>query len=327
MKKIAIVSGGTGFIGRRFLDLLHNKGFKSFVLVRKSSNTKFLPSSVETIVFNPENLEQISPHIRQAHYFFHFAALTKGNKRDFLKVNVGLTEILAKAVIKNKSKDFERFVFLSSQAASKPSDMGIDEGVASSPVSNYGRSKLSSEKLLREMKDELPITIIRPPTVYGPGDKDVFTLFQMANKGFIPIVGDPNKKFSIIHVDDLCRGILFLAENSKTLGKTYFLGNKEPEQWGDFAKKMQKITKVVIDKKAKILNLPFGLLYPVALFNEFFALITRKPPLLGFEKIKEMSHSWVCSSDRAFELGFQNEILIEDGLRDTFRWYLENNWL
>src|SRR5262249_27707444 len=127
----------------------------------------------------------------------------------------------------------KRFVYVSSLAAAGPAsshDRPKTEAETESPVSAYGESKLAGERELLTFKDRFPVTIVRPPMVYGPKDKAVFGVIRPVARRFAPMIRgstpDGSKYYSLIHVHDLCRGMIQAAEaspESVPSGEVFFL--------------------------------------------------------------------------------------------------------
>ncbi len=171
----ALVTGGTGFIGSHLIEELINEGFSVSSLVRSTSDLKWIEGyPVKIIEGDCLNIESLKDTIRGYDYIFHLAGITKAdNKEDFYYTNVQGTENILNIVHQHNRK-LKRFVYLSSLAVTGPSKNGtpVDTSFTPEPVSDYGKSKLRGEESVLRYKDYLPITIIRPPAVYGPRDKD-----------------------------------------------------------------------------------------------------------------------------------------------------------
>ncbi len=322
MENRATVTGATGFIGRRLVPHLVERGYYVTVIARKSSDVAGLPEGVRVLRIELSKTNELYREIGETDYFFHLAGVTKARER-MLEINRDL--VIALGEMCRGFSGFRRFIFLSSQAASRPGREPICEGDSCDPVSLYGKSKMEAETALANV--DIPYTILRPPSVYGPGDRDIFFYFQLAHRGFVPVVGDRGRLFSFIHVDDLVRGIVDMAENDDAQGRTLFISNKEPVSWGDFAEKMQKTAGIVKVRSPVRIPIPFFVMQIAAFFNTVFGRITGSPPLLSFDKVREMKHSWVCDSNEIRLLGFQEQISLEQGLLSTYRWYVKMGWL
>src|SRR3546814_4547152 len=131
-----------------------------------------------------------------------------------------------------------RFIHTSSLAAREPE------------LSAYGWSKAKSERLVAA--SGLEWTIIRPPAVYGPGDRETLELFRMARRGFVAL--PPPGRFSVIHVEDLCRLILAVIDEPDTVAEVYEPDDGSDNGWdhSHFALSLGR----VFDKRATTLHMP-----------------------------------------------------------------------
>src|SRR5215218_3579348 len=189
---ILAVTGGTGFVGQRLIDLAIERGHQVQALTRRAQDSR---DGVEWIEGSLENRDVLEKLVTASDAVIHVAGVI--NARDaagFEAGNVtGTLAMLAAAT----AAGTQRFVHVSSLAAREPR------------LSQYGASKARSEELVRG--SGLRWTIVRPPAVYGPGDKETLELFRMAKAGLILL--PPKGRLSLIHVDDLARLLLALAES------------------------------------------------------------------------------------------------------------------
>src|SRR5690606_19086867 len=87
--------------------------------------------------------------------------------------------------------------------------------------------------------DQLPIVIVRPPSVYGPREADIYTMFQAAQRGVFPVLGSGRKPdVSLVHVRDLVAGMVQAAEAPNATGRTYFLGSADFYSWREVHRAM-----------------------------------------------------------------------------------------
>jgi nucleoside-diphosphate-sugar epimerase len=258
---------------------------------------------------------------------YHLAGITKAKeKAEYFEGNHIATKNLLDAVLAVKPA-LTRFVHVSTQAAVGPSEnrVPVDESTPFHPITTYGVSKMEAENECLKHTGEIPITIVRPPAVYGPRDKDVFEFFKTMNRNLQPMIGFTDKLVSLIHVKDLVDGIILAGEHPKAVGKTYFISSERFYEW----KEVGEITAGVMGKKVLRLRIPEAGVYAIAAFAELFSLITRKPTLLNFEKAKDIvQDAWTCSIEKArTELGFKESMTLEQGIKDTVEWYREQGWL
>ena len=319
------ITGATGFIGSHLAEALHAKGYKLRCLVRKSSNLvwiKHLP--VEYVYGDTSDRELLKQAVKGVDYIYHVAGITKARtKEEYFRGNHLSTRYLLDAAIE-ANPGLKRFVLISSLTAVGPGN-GVNEKTPYHPITTYGISKMEAEKECLKEKDRLPVTIVRPPAVYGPRDKDVFEFFSTMNKGLHPMIGFRDKYVSLIHVADLVKGILLAAESAKSQNQTYFISSENYYNWKDVG----EITSRIMQKKAIRLNIPVPVVYIVGAFAELYSLISRKPALLNFEKIRDIvQDAWTCDISKAKkELGYSESMSLEAGIKDTVSWYREHLWL
>jgi len=327
-KMVALVTGASGFIGSALTEKLVAQGARVKCLVRKTSNRQWLAhlpiEFVDGDLFSGEALDHA---LAEVSHVFHLAGVTKARHRDdYFRANTEGTKNLLEAAART-GKQVQRFVYVSSQAAAGPSMNGkaVTEADTPHPVSIYGESKLGGEKACAAMGNKLPWTIVRPPAVYGPRERDIFTYFQQVDRGFRLQLGSEARWVSIVHVDDLVRGMLAVAEHAASAGETYFVANAAPCEWSHLG----EIIAEALGRKTMQVTLPTWSASVLAAASEALSLLTRKPPLLGFDKIRELQQpGWVCSAEKiAAQVGFRCEVSLEKGMAQTAAWYREHKWL
>ena len=194
--KNILITGASGFIGGHIAESAVKKGYHVYVLVRNSSNIELLKQNelffIKADISDREGILNAFTQLNEENVVFdfviHAAALTKAKGLDeFMNVNFSGTENLL-AALDLLSRKPERIIFLSSLAASGPGKIGeVVTQNNQQPITNYGISKLKTESLL--VNSGIPYIIIRPTAVYGPGERDLFTVFKVVNKGLNPIPG------------------------------------------------------------------------------------------------------------------------------------------
>src|SRR5688572_27990055 len=164
-----LLTGGSGFLGSHIAEQLSKAGRRVRALVRKSSDTTFL-RTLQNVELAEGAVDDVQSFLRAAEgveYIVHAAGLVKArNELEFVATNTGGTQNAIEAA--RHAKNLRRLVFVSSQAAGGPSEDGepVVEASPPRPVTHYGRSKMLADEAVRAARDEVPITVIRPPTVY-----------------------------------------------------------------------------------------------------------------------------------------------------------------
>jgi nucleoside-diphosphate-sugar epimerase len=260
-------------------------------------------------------------------YVFHSAGVTKARTaEEYFRGNTEGVKNMLDAVSEH-NPGVKRFVQISSQTAAGPSPgiTPITEETSPHPITTYGRSKLKAEQACAERQGAIPITIVRPPAVYGPRDKDIYEFFNTMSKGLQPMVGFKEKFVSLIHVGDLVRGVLGAAESEKARGQTYFISSSKVYGW----KEVGEVTRSAIGKAAFRIKIPEAGVFAIAGISEFFGLFSTKPVLINIEKARDMVQDyWTCDSSKAQrDFGYTQEIPLEEGIRNTVEWYRSKGWL
>jgi len=304
MTKIAI-TGATGFVGKATLDVALHKAMNVRALTRRASPPH---DGVEWISGTLDDTASLRELIQGCEAVIHVAGLTNTpNPGRFEAANVtGTANMIAAA----KEAGVERFVFVSSLSAREPE------------LSAYGASKAKAEKRVED--SGLNWTIVRPPGVYGPGDKDYLDLFKAAKLGVVPV--PPEGGSSLIHVEDLARLLVALVPaNSKTKGQMY-------EPWDDNAygythKELAKlIGEAVGNPNAIAAPLPPAVMQWGAKLDGFLRGGKAK---LTEDRVGYMLHpDWVSDLRKAPPISIWQAVWDgEAGLKMTAEWYKNQGWL
>ncbi len=323
-----LVTGGNGFIGSYLLEALKNRGYEIRCIVRRTSNLQFIEhldvelryGSLSDLLFLRETLEGVD-------IVYHLAGTTRAYRRDeYYRVNTENTGVLLEACARHDSAA-PLFIYVSSLAAAGPSTSQHmrTELETPEPISDYGKSKWRAEKLVHLYMKTAPAVIIRPPVVYGPRDSDVLKFFKWIKRGICPLLGFGQQRVSIVHVFDLVEGLLLAAEKKQAVKGTYFICNDTAERWDFFA----DVAAAQLARRVIRVRVPVFTLYAAALFSELVSRMTRRPALINLDKAREMRFPhWICSNARARdELGYVQNISLQEGVGKTVQWYLQNGWL
>lgn len=322
------ITGASGFIGSFLSEELIKQGHTVHALVMSKDPLRWIADlDVKCIFGDLRNTDSLRNVIQKADYIYHLAGITRAiRSKDFYEVNYLGTKNLVETVLKTGA-DIKRFVYISSQAAVGPSPTiePLDESQPPRPISEYGKSKLAAENYLDSIKEKLPITVIRPASVYGPRDQDILQFFKTVKWGIIPQLGYKERYLSLIHVRDLVEGIIQAAQAPKTRGGTYFMANLRPYSWEEVAKTILNI----YGKKGVRILIPEIFLSGVAAISQIFSRIRHKPPVVNTFKLAELKQRfWVCTPRLAEkDFGFKTRITLDEGIRETVEWYVQNQWL
>ena len=244
-----------------------------------------------------------------AQIVIHIAGVVNAPDREgFESGNVAGTLSMVEAA---KKAGVKRFIHISSLAATQPS------------LSIYGDTKSKAEKIVAT--SGLDWTALRPPWVYGPGDKDSLDLFKSAKFGFVPLPPDTEGKLSVIHVDDLCAAILAITPEHEDLTARIF----EVDDGRDIAWTQSGFARAIgeaLGKQVKTVGTPKKMLDIGARMDRLFR---RNRAKLTQDRVSYFCHDdWSIDPDKRLPAAiWQPMVETEKGLKKTAQWYRQNDWL
>ena len=297
------ITGGTGFVGAHLLETALAAGHMVAALARREQPAR---AGVDWISGDLQDRSALERLVDGADAVVHVAGVISArNATEFELGNVaGTLSMLAAAT----AGGVRRFVHVSSLAAREPK------------LSLYGQSKLRAEELVHG--SGLDWVIVRPPAVYGPGDKETLELFRMAKLGLLLM--PPRGRVSIIHADDLARMLIALADYEAPSGLLVEADDGKPHGWThrEFARALG----TAVGTKPAIVSSPGVLLRLAAKADQLFRGPKAK---LTVDRAAYFSHhNWVVEAKRACPPGiWKPEIDTAQGLRDTANWYRAQGWL
>jgi nucleoside-diphosphate-sugar epimerase len=319
-----LITGASGFIGRRLRDTLLGRGQDVVALARPSSPE---PERGRAARADYGDLDALTALMRaeRPRLILHVAGATKGVRYpDFEQANVLPTRNLLAALDAARHTP-ERFVLVSSLAAYGPSTAEHPkvESDPRQPIEHYGASKKAAEEVVEAGK--VPFTILRPGGVYGPGDVDYLEIFKMVAGGWNVFFGNRHRLFSAIYVDDAVEGILQAAAHPGATNRGYFLSAGAPVSWETFHGTVVEVA----GKRVRELDLPEALVTLAALGGELATKLDGRPRLFNRQKATMgRQAAWTCASAAAErDFGFTPKVDLLTGVARAYEWYRQEGWL
>lgn len=311
MKKnrpVLALTGATGFVGKAVLEAALSAGYAVRALTRRQQPER---ANVEWVGGELGNVASLAELVKGAEATIHVAGVVNApDAAEFEAGNVtGTLNLIETAILKG----VRRFVHVSSLSAREPE------------LSVYGASKAKAEKLL--MSSTLDWTIVRPPGIFGPNDKDMLELFRAARWGVMPMPKEGRASF--IHVDDLARLLVALVPGDGRVvgsvsGRVFEPDDGKPQGWDHYETALA--IGWAMGKRPRVIGLSPAMLARAARIDKFLRGPGAKMTL---DRAAYLGHpDWVVSPEAAVPATlWQPRIETREGLKATAQWYREHKWL
>ncbi len=324
-----LVTGATGFLGGKTIELILKESHEAVALVRSTSNIEGLPKNIEVREADFFDEASLESAVQDIDAVIHFAAYFDFYPRDeklMFKVNVEGTKNLMNACI---GTQVQRFIYCSTTETMGP--IRFPPGTEDTeliPDFSYGESKILAENAIREIsKDaDLPHIILRPTGVLGEGD--LYVMYEVAEQLYegkvFALPTDLSAQFMYTHVDDIVAGFVAALTPMSALNNTFILCPDESMSWEEFL----EVLTTRLGVKPPRLRVP-------AIFAKFGMFL-----LSPIKNRKKNSFFWhgksvdmmmvdrVYSNDKAKKLlGWTPKITMVEGIQRAVDWYFENGYL
>lgn len=325
-KPKVLVTGAAGFIGSHLVETLTEKDYDVVGLITETDDSRWIKDLEATYVFGDiVDKSSLYKAVSGVRYVYHLAALLGDpNPDNYYRINCEGTKNLVNVCLDSRA-ELKRFLFTSSITAMGPSgEEKLNEESACNPDNGYSQSKLLAEKFLESKKEQLPITIVRLPLVYGPRSvTGLFPLFKMFNKGIRFNIR--TTEINVGFVQDIVNGMILAAESPVALGKTYLLGEDKVYTSNEIFDTIEE----TLEKKTIKFKLPFPVLNFIAHILEIHAKLSGKRALIPRRNLNNyVKNRWRTDMSKAErEFGFKAEIPFETGAKITADWYKKEGFI
>jgi nucleoside-diphosphate-sugar epimerase len=314
MVGLVAVTGATGFIGTHLVRRLATERQPVRILTRRIPADRHFPlPKVEAMIGDLADPKALDRLLTGAGTVIHLAGAVKARSVEaFQQANVLGTRAIAEAAARQPNC---RFIHVSSLAAREPQ------------LSDYALSKSDAELEVGKLSSGLRWTIIRPPAVYGPGDRETLGFFSSAARGILPQPGPSDQRISFIDVNELCDFIKVISETGRGDGQTLEIddGAAEGYGWPEIGAAMA----AAAGKPLRAIPLPAFAVHAAAAVNAASHRILGASTVFTPGKARELRHpDWVARPPGGDLLsGWKPSCLLPEGFAKTMRWYRESGWL
>lgn len=333
MDKTILIIGAGGFIGGFIAKTALERGYRTWVAVRKSTSRRYLTDHrLNFIVLDyddPDDMAAVlkasAPQNGRWNYMIWNLGATKcANFADFNRINFLYLRNFV-SVINEIDMVPERFLYMSSLSALGPADEKNYAPITSSTVPNpntrYGLSKIKAETFL-ETQAGFPWIIFRPTGVYGPHEKDYLMMIKSIDAHWDFGVGYRRQLLTFIYVDDLVDA-MFDAIASGVVNRKYIISEGRAYTQDEF----RHIVAEALGRRFIIpVRLPLWMAYAASVVAEKWGALRLKPSTLNRDKFKIMrQRNWDCDiSDARRDFGFSPKYSLRKGIEETVKAYMED---
>ena len=321
MGKIILVTGATGFTGKKLTLRLLEEGHMVRVLVRKSSDYRDLEGKGCEVYFGDlQTGEGIDNAVKGSSLIYHIGAAfrTEGvSKKYFSDVNIEGTRKLLDAALKHR---VERFVHCSTVGVhGEIKNPPADENAPFDPGDHYQESKLEGERVALEYVGKgLNVVVFRPFGIYGPGDTRFLKLFRPIARGKWYVVGKAKNLYQLTYIDDLVQGIILCGTVEGIEGEVFIIGGAKYSTVEELGLAIAESLNIEL----KIVHLPVMPVWIAAFVCEIVCRVLNVEPPIFRRRLD------FFLKDRAFDvgkakraLGFAPKVSLEKGIALTAEWY------
>jgi 2-alkyl-3-oxoalkanoate reductase len=314
LKVPVALTGASGFVGRAAVRRLIETGWPVRVLVRRRVAALEV-AGVETVQGSLEDEAALQRLVAGAAALVHCAGLVAApTAAVFTQANVlGSARLFAAAA---GAAPAPRILLLSSIAAREPR------------LSAYAHSKRAAEEILWRTADQgIEACALRPPAVYGPGDRATLPIFRQLRSGLLFVPAVPDARFSLLYVHDLADAIVHLLATATWRRSVLELddGREGGYRWADLA----EIAGRQLGRRVRTIALPRPILWPIAAIAGLGGAAVGRAPRLSPGKLRELFHGdWVARPTRPSPLqGWSPRTTFAAGFEQTLAWYRQEGWL
>jgi dihydroflavonol-4-reductase len=335
----ALITGANGFVGSNLARFLRAQGWQVRGLVRNHLlHEKLEKMGVELAPGKLDDPDSLAAAARDVDFVFHLAGRVAAlHNEEFFRDNVDGTRAMARACAAQPR--VPTMVMVSSLAAGGPGTFKRPraESDPEAPVSAYGRSKLAAEGAATAVLGGGALSIVRPPMVFGQGDKASLTLFRSMQ--FFPVHLTPGTRrfpLSVIHVSDLCDAILRIADRGERVPAApngaspcgagrYHAAAERAVTYGQLG----QLAAHAAGWAVVVAPVPRPIFWLAGAIGEVTGRLRKRPTILNFDKVREsMARGWVCNDEKIRrDLGYNPRATLEERFAETVAWYREYKWL
>jgi nucleoside-diphosphate-sugar epimerase len=324
-----LVTGAGGYTGFALVRHLRAQGRRVRALVRQESQADgLIRLGAEVVLGDVRDPETIRQAVADIHTVYHLAAVFRRAgvpDSEYRSVHVDATRKLMEY---SAAAGVQRFLHCSTVGVHGDVDRSrpATEDAPLVPGDIYQQTKLEGEQVARETaaRTGLPLTIVRPGPIYGPGDRRLFKLIGGVAKRRFLLVGDGSPRFQMVYVDDLAKGIRLAAETPGAAGRTYIITGNEAPTLNELVDEIADVAQV----RAVRWHLPVWPFWVAGAICEALCVPLGIEPPIFRRRVKFFTNNrWFDTGRARRELGYAPAVRLHDGIGRTLNSYRRLGWI
>ncbi|MFL5495806.1 MAG: NAD-dependent epimerase/dehydratase family protein [Gemmatimonadales bacterium] len=324
-----LVTGAAGFTGLALARSLGTRGYPVRALVRDRLQAEDLKAAgAEVIIGDIRDPSIIAKAVAGIHTVYHLAAVFRRAgvpDSEYREVHVDATKRL---VEESAAAGVNRFLHCSTVGVHGDVDLAspANEDAPMHPGDIYQVTKLEGEQMARDtaQRTGVPLTVVRPGPIYGPGDRRLFKLFGgIARRRFL-LLGNGSPHFQMVYIDDLVEGFRLAAETPEAAGRTYIITGGQAPTLNELVNEIAEVAHVP-PPRLRLPVWPFTV--AAALCEAVCVPLGIEPPIFRRRVSFFTKNRWFDTSRAREELGFVPRIRLREGIQRTLDSYRQLGWV
>ena len=326
--KVAI-TGATGFLGKSLALWLSERGHELYLHARSESKAETIKGLAKKLVIcDITDTKGINELVADADIVIHTVSnfrSASGPPESYKKINVDGTINTFECA---KAAGVKRFIHISTIGVfGDIKECPASETTEYNPGDNYQRTKLEAELYCRKQAEtelDMELVVVRPCSMYGPGDMRMLKMFRMLKKGTFFVVGACDANFHAVYIDDILSGIELAMTKDSINQEVFILGGEK------YVSLKQYITTAAhaVGSKYPWIKIPFWPMYLLSAVVEFTCVPFNIEPPIFRRRVKFYRNNRAFNISKArSQLGYTPSTTLEDGMNKTVEWYRQNGYL
>ena len=291
-----LVTGSSGFVGKRLVQELEQKGY---------TVTGFDAAEGKDLL----NKKQVREAVKGKDVVFHTAAVLDETAGNVMEVNVQGTQNVVEACIAER---VNRLVHLSTVGVAGDFEGKQDENAPYNPKTAYESSKAEAEKKVLDSQEELAVSVVRAPVVYGAGSYWLKVIGYV--KKNYPLIGNGNNKWQMIYVNDLVNALVVVMEKDNSSGEIFLPAEEKAHTLKEVYTKIRK--------KLEMRGDPSSVPKWIAIIISYPLLLTKligKKPLISPGMVERAVRNREYNTEKIRKLGWKPIFSLDKGIKETFK--------